>query len=107
MQNHLDFSMSSLNFSGEHVREMEKFNKYEAKDCEAHYDEVAKYYEAIYTRVGFPDPTKCAEWAARCVQSECIPPEESQVLDFGCGTGLCGQELTKFNFQNIHGIDIS
>ena len=25
----------------------------------------------------------------------------------GCGTGLCGKELKKYNFKNIHGVDVS
>ncbi len=59
MQN-LDFSIPIMEFTSEHVREMEKFNQYKQDKCEAHFDDVARYYEDIYLRAGFPDPSKCA-----------------------------------------------
>ena len=31
--------------------------------------------------------------------------KESKIIDFGCGTGLVGVELTKNGFTNIVGID--
>lgn len=30
-----------------------------------------------------------------------------KILDVGCGTGLLGQQLNSYNFQNLYGIDIS
>ena len=30
-----------------------------------------------------------------------------KILDVGCGTGLLGQQLNSYNFQNLQGIDIS
>lgn len=34
-------------------------------------------------------------------------PSEAKILDVGCGTGLLAKELNSYNFQNLHGIDIS
>ena len=28
-----------------------------------------------------------------------------KVIDFGCGTGLCGDELQKAGFKDIYGVD--
>ena len=30
-----------------------------------------------------------------------------KILDFGAGTGLVGEELTKFGFRDIYGVDIN
>ena len=32
---------------------------------------------------------------------------DDKILDVGCGTGLLAKELSSYNFQNLHGIDIS
>jgi len=35
---------------------MEKFTKYNKADIAEHYDGLAPHYEAVYKRVGYPDP---------------------------------------------------
>lgn len=50
---------------------------------------------------GFNDPFVIA----RCLVNLLNPPKDAKIVDFGCGTGLCGIELQKVGFTNIYGID--
>jgi len=43
-------------FDPAHIKELEKYNKYLKNDLKRHYDNLAKNYEALYQRVGYPDP---------------------------------------------------
>jgi predicted TPR repeat methyltransferase len=36
-----------------------------------------------------------------------IAVPDALVADFGCGTGLVGEAMTKLGFRNIYGIDCS
>ena len=74
---------------------------------EAHYDEVAINYEQVYLRAGYPDPVKVQEHVSKIALNATIPKHRAQILDFGCGTGLVGQNLKQAGFENIAGIDIS
>jgi hypothetical protein len=53
---------SVLNFSGpigsEHIKEMEKHNKFAKNEVESHFDDVALNYESCYLNAGYPDPKK-------------------------------------------------
>ena len=51
-------------FDAEHIKEMEKYNKYNKFDLQRHYNNLASNYEALYMRVGYPDPEKVAEHVA-------------------------------------------
>jgi predicted TPR repeat methyltransferase len=53
--------------------------------------------------MGHPDPRFCAEFAKEFHKAD------ARILDFGCGTGLVGEELVKAGFdpKNIWGIDAS
>ena len=50
----LDFNVAKL--TGDHIKVMEKFAKYDKDEVEAHFDEVAENYEGAYLRAGYPDP---------------------------------------------------
>ena len=107
MQQSLNFQVEQSAFTSDHIREIEKFNKFEKEKAEEHFDAVALNYEQIYTRVGYPDPVKCAEWTKKVCETECLRPEQVKVLDFACGTGLVGKHLTENGFTNISGVDLS
>ena len=62
----LDFSVETL--TEEHKKEMEKHAGFNQETIVGHYDEVCTNYEAIYLRVGFHDPKKCAELTSECYQ---------------------------------------
>ena len=42
--------------------------------------------------MGHPDPKFCAQFAKE------LNPNGGLVIDFGCGTGLVGEELAKVGF---------
>ena len=58
----LDFDVAKL--TGDHVRVMEKFAKYDKAQVEAHFDGVADNYEGAYLRAGYPDPQQCADYVS-------------------------------------------
>lgn len=102
----LDFTAQHL--TGAHIREMEKFNKYDKKNLEAHFDSVADNYEGIYKRAGYPDPQKCTDVVSNYVKNnKRLVKEDVEICDFACGTGLVGQCLKNAGFQRIYGIDVS
>lgn len=71
----LDFNIEQSKYTRDHIVALEKFNKYEKADREKHFDEVASNYENIYTRVGYDDPEKCANWTKYFADEECLMPE--------------------------------
>ena len=101
----LDFSVDVL--TDAHKKEMEKHAGFDQGTIEGHYDEVCANYEAIYLKVGFPDPKKCQELTSEFYQLTGKSKEECEILDMGSGTGLVGQYLTEDGFKNITGVDAS
>ena len=87
--NKLDFDIDRLFFTGEHIREMEKFNKYDKRKIVEHFDDVAVNYEQIYLKAGYPDPKKCSDLVSEVTET-CKLGKDVQILDFACGTGLVG-----------------
>ena len=75
MQTTLNFEIEQSSFTSAHIKEIEKFNKFDKEKAESHFDEVALNYEQIYTRVGYPDPAKCADWTKKVCDMECLRPE--------------------------------
>lgn len=59
----LDFDVKYL--GPEHIKEIEKCNGFVEADAKRHYDHVAANYDAIYDRIGYPDPVKVAEKCAK------------------------------------------
>ena len=61
--------MQKLDFTGEltpaHIKEMDKYNKFNKSQVEEHYDDIALNYEAIYQRTGYPDPKKCQSMVSK------------------------------------------
>ena len=84
-------------------KDIEDFNDFRQETIEKTYDQVANKYDDIMLGMGHPDPRFCAEFAKELHKSD------ARILDFGCGTGLVGEELVKAGFdqKNILGIDAS
>ncbi len=68
-------------------KDIEAFNDFKQETIEQTYDTVAQKYDDIMISMGHPDPSICA----RFVKDLCS--EGATVMDFGCGTGLVGEEL--------------
>merc|ERR1711907_63902 len=101
----LDFEVPMLGPS--HVNEILKCNGYDEGQAKRHFDHVAKNYEGIYLRLGYPDPKKVAEMVAKHTKAMGLSKDNVRILDLACGTGLVGQELARLGFSNIVGFDIS
>lgn len=67
-----------------------------------HYDDWAGSYEDEVGAHGYATPGRIAAalW-------QHLPAAEAPVLDYGCGTGLCGEALAKAGFAVIDGMDPS
>ena len=72
---------------------MERCNKYKQNDVKRHFDFIAKNYEGLYNRAGWPDPEQVAEMVKQFTKGKVN--EEFRVADFGCGTGLIGKHLAE------------
>ena len=72
-----------------------------------HFSTLASNYDAIMSRVGYPDPVLIADMVTRIMSSKGLNPETAKVIDFGCGTGLVGQKLSELGFKSITGLDCS
>ena len=66
-----------------------------------HYDKYSSEYDNMQTMTGFNDPYEIVKV---CV-SELGSFKEVRICDFGCGTGLLGEELKKQGFTDVCGID--
>jgi predicted TPR repeat methyltransferase len=97
-----------LSFDGElssqHKEEMSKHGNFSQENIADHYNELSANYEQIYLRAGWHDPLKCAELAKECLASQ---ETSAAILDMGCGTGLVGQYLRDFGFEEVVGVDAS
>lgn len=65
-------------------------------------DWAASYDRTMVEDWGYTLPQQFVEM---CLSKGLSP--DGEVLDFGCGTGLIGDELAKHGFKRIHGCDIS
>ena len=68
----------------------------------AMYDAWAAAYDADMEAGGMIGPARVAEMLTRVVDDRAAP-----ILDFGCGTGLCGVALSKAGFTTFDGVDLS
>jgi len=93
-------------FTDTHIREMEKYNKFEKDKAKEHFDSLAENYDSIYEQAGYPDPKKCTDYLNHYAGYFGLS-KSSQILDFACGTGLVGKALDNSGFKNIYGVDIS
>ena len=100
----LDFDVAQL--TGDHVKVMEKFTKYDRAQVEAHFDGLADNYEGAYVRAGYPDPQQCADYVSKFAKNLGLS-KDAPIVDFACGTGLVGQRLNEAGFTNVTGLDVS
>lgn len=87
----LDFEVPMLGPT--HLKEILKCNGFEPGEAKIHYDHVAMNYEAIYLRLGFPDPKKVAEKVNKYAKLRGIDKTKCRILDVACGSGLIGKYL--------------
>ncbi len=66
------------------------------------YDTWSHSYDAETTQNGYATPVRAARALAKH-----MPDGEAPILDFGCGTGLCGRALKYEGFEVIDGCDVS
>ena len=70
--------------------DIEAFNDFKQETIEQTYDNVAEKYDNIMLGMGHPDPVQCA-----AICKELGLQDDAKIFDFGCGTGLVGDELVK------------
>lgn len=80
----------------------EVYNLDSAEDVHRHYQEWSHTYDESVCGNGYVVPERCANALASVVEDQFAP-----VLDFGCGTGISGEELANAGFTEIDGCDIS
>jgi len=68
----------------------------------AHYDKWAESYETELADNGYATPTRLAAALWDHLKDPVI-----EILDYGCGTGLCGVELRRVGFSVVDGVDPS
>ena len=66
------------------------------------YERWAKSYDQELVGHGYATPLRCAR-----ALSDHVKRRDEPILDFGCGTGLSGQELINVGLEVIDGCDIS
>ena len=91
--------------TNDHIKLMERCNKYKDTDTKRHFDYIASNYEGLYNRAGWPDPKQVADLTKEATKLQ--KPEDVRILDIGCGTGLVGKYLSEHGFKKIVGLDIS
>ena len=74
---------------------------FDQKENEVHYDKFSSEYDNMQTMTGFNDPHEIVKV---CV-NELGTAKDVRICDFGCGTGILGEELKKQGFTNVSGID--
>lgn len=74
-------------------------NPHEVRD---YYDQWAGSYDAELTQNGYASPRRVAQALA-----ELAPDLNAPLLDYGCGTGMSGEELRAAGFTIIDGADPS
>jgi predicted TPR repeat methyltransferase len=77
-----------LEIKEENRKEFEIHGGFSQDTISQKYDELCRNYEEVYNTVGWPDPSKCAEFLISLGFTA-----DSEVLDMGCGTGLVGKYL--------------
>lgn len=81
--------------------EQNRLGSYGDPDKEGYYDQWAGTYDEDLKSEGYAGP----EHAAALLAS--ILPVDSSVMDFGCGSGLVGENLASLGYTELYGVDIS
>ncbi|XP_033124076.1 uncharacterized protein LOC117122571 [Anneissia japonica] len=64
------------------------------------FDDVADTLDQAAKESGYTAPQYCSTLLSRY-----IPDRKANILDFGCGTGLAGEQLHQLGYQHIDGLD--
>jgi predicted TPR repeat methyltransferase len=72
-----------------------------ADEARSLYDDWANSYDSEVADNGYATPTRCAKALAL------IARRDTELLDFGCGTGLSGKAFREAGFTTIDGMDLS
>ena len=64
------------------------------------YDQYAAKYDKIQDVTGFNDPFEIVKYL-----KDNNFPLDSKIIDFGCGTGILGVELSNAGFKDVVGVD--
>lgn len=94
-----------LEIKEESRKEFEIHGDFSQDTISQKYDELCRNYEEVYNTVGWPDPSKCADFLLSLGFTA-----DSEVLDMGCGTGLVAKYLKEksgVDSIKIVGIDAS
>jgi len=70
-----------------------------------HYDKYSSEYDNMQEMTGFNDPVELIKVVKRELLEAGKITQESRVVDFGCGTGLAGEELQSLGFTHVYGLD--
>ena len=72
-----------------------------------HYNTYASRYDKMQEATGFNDPYAIAKAAIETLgqPGQPLANPDLRLFDFGCGTGLMGQELNKAGYNVIYGLD--
>lgn len=73
-------------------------------DITAVYTKLGKNYDEMMQVVNYNDPFVLVE-AVVNFEEKGLDRENTHFVDFGCGTGVLGRELTKHGFKHFRGID--
>lgn len=72
-----------------------------------HFDQFADSFDSVLERLNYQAPTIVAAWVATWVERDAgIGGKAPDVVDLGCGTGLCGR-LIRPNCRRLTGVDLS
>lgn len=72
-----------------------------SSDVAEYYDDWAQDYDGTLSDWRYEAPKRVASMLSTKL------PLKSEILDAGCGTGLCGKALQTAGFNSIDGIDVS
>ncbi len=83
----------------------EELKKYEVLETDEYnvvetYNSMAEKYDEVVLASGHTDPQVVAE-----VVDNLLTDKDSDILELGCGTGLCAPPIRAKGFTNIDGID--
>jgi len=82
--------------------------KKHAKAEEGEYEKIQEYYvSATYDEAVLRSEYMATNITANEVKFLFPSNNDVKILDYGCGTGLVAEELTKVGFQHIDGIDLN
>ena len=90
------------NYSQNEKEILLRFDDIDQTNVADKYDKIAATYEDMCDLLGYPDPGYIVKAFLKL-----NIPKDAPIIDFGCGTGLLGEELEKDGFTNIVGIDCS